>query len=225
MSDVFILSFMLLCVCCCLSKMLWVSDFGSVLCCVVVGGKMCVANVCILHNTGLFGVPPPALSQPTFRQLKSCRVHSLQVPSADDVASTWSTGEKQTAQTPRRWPRNTPSKLRSAPAASDHSLAVRSWEPDASSLSLGDTATLLMSCGGGKSRAVTQTDLHDRADTRTHRPKADEQVRRSLTETDCQNSSLFTSSSVTLLVVTGVLQKGSGDRRCGNKREVYRLYE
>lgn len=104
---------------------------------------------CVLwHDAAALGVPPTtSQSPPTFRQLKSCRLHSLQVPSADDVASTWSTGEKQTAQTPRRWPRNTPSRLRSVPPASDHSLAVRSWEPDASSLSLGDTATLLMSCG------------------------------------------------------------------------------
>lgn len=76
---------------------------------------------------------------------------------------------------------------------------------------------------GGKSRGVTQTDLHDRADARSHRPKADERVRWSRTETDCKHSSLFTSSSVTSLAVTGVLQKGSGDRRCGNKRGVYRL--
>lgn len=83
---------------------------------------------------------------PTFRQLKSCRLHSLVVPSADDVASTWSTGEKQTVQTPLRWPRNTPSRPRFPSPARDHSLAVRSWEAEASSLSLGDTATLFTSC-------------------------------------------------------------------------------
>lgn len=81
----------------------------------------------------------------TFRQLKSCRLHSLVVPSAEDVASTWSTGEKQMAQTPRRWPRNTPSRPRLPSPARDHSLAVRSWEAEASSLSLGDTATLFTS--------------------------------------------------------------------------------
>lgn len=81
----------------------------------------------------------------TFRQLKSCRLHSLAVPSAEDVASTWSTGEKQTAQTPRRWPRNTPNKPKFPSPASDQSLAVRSWEPEASNLSLGDTATLFKS--------------------------------------------------------------------------------
>ncbi len=82
---------------------------------------------------------------PTLRQLKSCRLHSLVVPSAEDVASTWSTGEKQTAQTPRRCPRNTPSRPTFPSPDSDHSLAVRSWEPEASSLSLGDTATLFTS--------------------------------------------------------------------------------
>lgn len=82
---------------------------------------------------------------PTLRQLKSCRLHSLAVPSAEVVASTWSTGEKQTAQMPRRWPRNTPSRLTVPSPVKDHSLAVRSWEPEASSLSLGDTATLFTS--------------------------------------------------------------------------------
>ena len=86
---------------------------------------------------------------PTFRQLKSCRLHSLVVPSAEEVARTWSTGEKQTAQMPRRWPRNTPKRPKVPSPVKDHSLAVRSWEPDASSLSLGDIATLFTSWGNG----------------------------------------------------------------------------
>lgn len=78
----------------------------------------------------------------TFKQLKSWRPQSFRVPSAEEVAKIWSTGENCTHQIPRLCPVKTPSKEQSG---QDHSLASRSCEPVAMSLSFGDTATLFMS--------------------------------------------------------------------------------
>ena len=101
----------------------------------------------------------------------SVRLHRRMVASVDAVAITWSDGEKATAHTPRRWPRKTPSSRRSllsqicptrrktmvtrnqspssmttrSSSSTSETLAVLSCDPVAMNLSLGATATALMS--------------------------------------------------------------------------------
>ena len=86
--------------------------------------------------------------------VKSLRFHSLTVRSPDAVARHWSTGLNLTLHTPRLWPLNVPRSESVAWAGADlvagecaiaNSLAVRSCEPDARSLSLGEMSSELMS--------------------------------------------------------------------------------
>merc|ERR1719219_1164921 len=72
----------------------------------------------------------------------SVMLQSLTVASPDPVATSLSSGLNSALQTPRVWPRNTDTRLRSREL---QSLANLSWPPVTTSPPSGDTATQLMS--------------------------------------------------------------------------------
>ena len=93
--------------------------------------------------------------QPTFKHVKSLMLHSLMVRSPEAVANTWSAGLNLTLQTPRLCPLKMPSGTIFASGAARalvgaeysiaNSLAVRSCEPVARSLSFGEMSSELIS--------------------------------------------------------------------------------